>query len=94
MRGSLPLRRRIPFHLIAHDDLAYVSRFPAWSRPWVEARFGDAYRAARSRLCISDTMAEVYEQRFGAPGQVIYPTNKGGSHEWRESSRLADLRPN
>ncbi len=75
---QLALRRRIPFHLIAHDDLAYVSRFPAWSRPWVEARFGDAYRAARSRLCISDTMAEVYEQRFGVPGQVIYPTSKGG----------------
>jgi hypothetical protein len=75
---QLALRRRIPFHLIAHDDLAYVSRFPAWSRPWIEARFGDAYRAARSRLCISDTMAEVYERRFGAAGQVIYPTHKGG----------------
>jgi len=75
---QLAQRRRIPFHLIAHDDLAYVSRFPAWSRAWVEARFGDAYRAARSRLCISDTMAEVYELRFGAPGLVIYPTHKGG----------------
>lgn len=75
---QLALRRRIPFHLIAHDDLAYVSRFPAWSRPWIEARFGDAYRAARSRLCISETMAELYERRFGAPGQVIYPTHKGG----------------
>ena len=79
---QLALRRRIPFHLIAHDDHAYVGRFPAWSRPWVEARFGEAYRAARSRLCISDTMAEVYERRFGAPGQVIYPTYKGGQlHE-------------
>ncbi len=73
---QLALRRRIPFHLIAHDDLAYVSRFPAWSRPWVEARFGDAYRAARSRLCISDSMAEIYQQRFGAPGTVLYPTTK------------------
>ncbi len=75
---QLALRRRIPFHLIAHDDLAYVSRFPAWSRGWVGARFGEAYRAARSRLCISDTLAEVYERRFGAAGQVIYPTYKGG----------------
>jgi hypothetical protein len=74
---QLALQRRIPFHLIVHDDFVYGSRFPAWSRAWAEGRFGEAYRAARGRFCISDTMAETYERRFGVPGQVIYPTHSG-----------------
>ncbi|MEP6782575.1 MAG: hypothetical protein ABI983_02835 [Acidobacteriota bacterium] len=68
--------RRIPVHLIAHDDFAYQSRFPHWSRAWAERRFGEAYRSAVGRFCISDTMAEIYRERFGAEGQVIFPTYK------------------
>ena len=66
--------RGIPFHLIAHDDLVYANRFPQWSRPWAERKFGEAYRAARSRFCISDNMAAAYRGRYGASGLVIYPT--------------------
>ena len=73
---QLAEQRRIPFHLIAHDDLVYSSRFPKWSRAWAERKFGEAYRAAASRFCISDTMADTYQQRFGAAGSVIYPTFK------------------
>jgi hypothetical protein len=74
---QLALQRRIPFHLIAHDDFVYQSRFPAWSTAWAGRRFGDAYRAASGRFCISDTMAELYRERFGVPGVVIYPTHNG-----------------
>lgn len=73
---QLSLQRRIPLHLIAHDDFVYANRFPAWSRPWAERLFGEAYRSAQSRFCISDTMEEIYRARFGAPGSVIYPTFK------------------
>jgi len=73
---QLAEQRRIPFHVIAHDDLVYSSRFPQWSRAWAERKFGEAYRAAASRFCISDTMADTYQQRFGAAGSVIYPTFK------------------
>jgi hypothetical protein len=71
---QLSAARRLPLHLIAHDDFVYASRFPAWSRGWAERKFGEAYRAAQSRFCISDTMEEIYRSRFGAPGSVIYPT--------------------
>jgi hypothetical protein len=74
---QLALQRRIPFHLIVHDDFVYKSRFPAWSRGWAERKFGDAYRDASGRFCVSDTMAEAYRARFGVPGAVIYPTHNG-----------------
>lgn len=74
---QLALQRRIPFHLIVHDDFVYQSRFPAWSAAWAERRFGDAYRDASGRFCISDTMVEIYRERFGVPGAVIYPTHNG-----------------
>jgi hypothetical protein len=60
--------------MVVHDDFVYANRFPHWSRPWAERKFGDAYRAARTRLCISDAMAATYERRFGAAGVVIHPT--------------------
>lgn len=68
--------RRVPLHMVVHDDFVYANRFPFWAQPWAERKFGEAYRAAEGRFCISDTMAEVYRARFGAAGQVIYPTYK------------------
>ena len=64
---------KIPFHLISHDDHAYSIHLPARLKPWAERKFTAAYRSARSRLCISQAMAEAYEQRYGVPGQVLYP---------------------
>ena len=85
---QLALQRRIPFHLIAHDDFVYRSRFPAWSTAWAERKFGNAYRDARGRFCISDTMAEIYCQRFGVPGVVIYPTHNGQRANREISTRV------
>ncbi len=75
---QLAADRRLPLHIVAHDDLVYANRFPRWSRAWAERAFGTAYRAARSRLCISEAMAEAYERRFGAAGTVIHPTRGAG----------------
>jgi hypothetical protein len=85
---QLAERRRIPLHIIAHDDADYANRFPRWSWPWAENKFGQAYRAARSRFCISDTMAETYERRFGAPGSVIYPTRAASIGEVAVAPRV------
>ncbi len=66
-------KRRVPLHLIVHDDwLTFVSA-PAWLRPWIARQFGRVYRQAASRLCVSPAMAEEYERRFGVPGTVLYP---------------------
>jgi hypothetical protein len=75
---QLAADRGVPLHIVAHDDLVYASRFPRWARSWAERKFGEAYRAARSRLCISEAMAEQYAGRFGAPGTVLYPTRGRG----------------
>lgn len=75
---QVSLTRRIPLHLVAHDDHAYSSRFPSWSRAWAEGKFGEAYRAAAGRFCISPAMADTYRERFGVAGDVILPTHKGG----------------
>jgi glycosyltransferase involved in cell wall biosynthesis len=60
--------------LIAHDDGAYATYLPARFQPWAERNFAAAYRAASSRFCISPAMAEIYEQRYGQRGRVMYPT--------------------
>lgn len=70
---QLAAKAKIPFHLLAHDDYAYSAYLPARFRPWAERNFAVAYRAAHSRFCISPAMAEVYERRYGVPGQVMYP---------------------
>jgi hypothetical protein len=66
-------RLKVPLHLICHDEWV---RFPgaidfALDR---EKLFGRIYRSAFSRLCVSPFMAENYERRFGAPGDVLYPS--------------------
>lgn len=75
---QLAVNLGIPFHLIAHDDGAYAERFPPWSRQWAERKFAEAYRAARSRFCISDGMREGYTARYGVPGSVMYPIRDTG----------------
>jgi hypothetical protein len=87
--SQLAPRLGVPLHLIAHDDFVYASRFPAWARGWAERRFGEAYRAAAGRFCISDTMEEIYRSRFGAAGAVIYPTHKGSVDTPGVSERVA-----
>ena len=72
---QLSLRLGIPLYLIAHDDLVYQDRFPTWAQSWAGRKFRQAYRAARGRFCISEAMAEAYEQRFGVPAAVIRPTS-------------------
>lgn len=74
---QLARHRGVPLHLIAHDDFVYASRFPAWSRPWAERKFGEAYRFASGRFCISEAMEESYRMRFGVGADILYPTHKG-----------------
>ena len=49
----LSVARSISFHLIAHDDYAFLQLLPKIARPWAERTFTEAYRGASSRFCIS-----------------------------------------
>jgi hypothetical protein len=86
---QLAAARRIPLHMVVHDDEVYASRFPKWSRPWAERKFADAYRAAAGRFCVSEPMAEEYQRRFGVSATVIHPTREAGSPSARVASRLS-----
>lgn len=65
---------KLPLHLVVHDDWL---RHPSYSREVSDrltSIFGDHYRRAASRLCVSDTMEEAYRDTYGVPGTVFYPT--------------------
>lgn len=61
----------VPLHLIIHDDWPRVVSPQLRAR--VERQFGQIYRQAASRLCISPFMAEDYARRYGASGTVLLP---------------------
>ena len=61
-------QRSVPLHLVCHDD--WPSVVPSALRNRVEREFGDAYRQAASRLCVSPQMVTEYERRYGAGGTV------------------------
>ena len=63
--------RRLPLHLVSHDDWPGVVN--ARVRPRVEREFAGVYRQAVSRMCASPFMAEEYERRYGARGTVLFP---------------------
>lgn len=67
-------QRRLPLHLIVHDDLAKVANLPGPFSSWLDRRFGCVYRQAVSRLCVSPFMVEDFSRRYGVQGEVLYPS--------------------
>jgi glycosyltransferase involved in cell wall biosynthesis len=63
---------RLPLHLILHDDWPRIVA-PAL-RPVVDRAFGEVYRQAASRLCVSPFMNEDYARRYGVGGTVLLPS--------------------
>ncbi|HEX7295691.1 MAG TPA: glycosyltransferase family 4 protein, partial [Pyrinomonadaceae bacterium] len=71
--SALAEQRRVPLHLIVHDDWPRVARVPRLFRPWLDRRFGEVYRQAQSRLCVSPAMRDAYEKRYEGAAEVLYP---------------------
>lgn len=67
-------QRRVPLHLIIHDDWPRVADVAPRFRNWLDDRFAQVYRQARSRLCVSAGMRRFYEERYGADASVLYPS--------------------
>jgi glycosyltransferase involved in cell wall biosynthesis len=66
--------QHLPLHLICHDDWPRLTNIFAFLKPHVDRRLGEVYRQAVSRLCVSPFMCDAYRERYGAPGEVLYPT--------------------
>lgn len=74
--GADGLARRlgVPLHVIIHDDHHYADFWCRPLKPFGEKLFGQTYRRAASRLCVSRPMEQEYEQRFGVGGDVLLPS--------------------
>jgi hypothetical protein len=64
----------LPLHLVCHDDWPSLAPVAERFRPWLNRKFGCAYRQAASRLCVSPFMADEYQRRYGVAGTVLYPS--------------------
>ncbi|HKR21510.1 MAG TPA: glycosyltransferase, partial [Pyrinomonadaceae bacterium] len=71
--ASLARERRLPLHLIVHDDWPRAAHVPPAFRGWFERRFASVYKQAQSRLCVSPAMEQAYRERYGESGDVLYP---------------------
>jgi len=67
-------QNRLPLHLILHDECVEIPSLAGWSKAWLRRIFGNIYRKAQSRLCVSPYMVDEYEARYGSAGDVLYPS--------------------
>lgn len=74
--GRLAARlARLPLLVNVHDDPVNrlrVKHQPVWFLHWYEAQFAKTLRAARRVGVISDSMGEVYQQRYGVRTTTLY----------------------
>jgi glycosyltransferase involved in cell wall biosynthesis len=68
----------LPYHLIIHDDWDKTFNAADILMPMLHRRFGDTYRNAASRLCVSPYMADHYRRQYGVSGDVLYPSRAAG----------------
>jgi hypothetical protein len=64
----------LPLHLIVHDDWPNNPNCTSLQRRWAHWALRRWYPMAASRLCVSPYMAEEFRRRYGAKGEVLYPS--------------------
>lgn len=67
-------RQKLPLHLVCHDDWPRASTLPPSMTGWLDRTLAITYRQSASRLCVSPAMRDSYRERFGAEGDVLYPS--------------------
>jgi glycosyltransferase involved in cell wall biosynthesis len=81
--AEIAKQRRVPLHLVVHDDWPRVADIAPRFRNWIDEQFGNVYCQARSRLCVSPAMSRFYEDRYGAPANVLYPSRAANATEFK-----------
>ena len=77
-------KRGVPLHLAVHDDWPRVADIAPQFRDWLDEQFARVYRQAHLRLCVSPAMSRFYEQRYGKPATVIYPSRAKDATQFAE----------
>jgi glycosyltransferase involved in cell wall biosynthesis len=73
--AGLAERRKLPLHLMVHDDWPRAAAVPRGFRNWLERRFANVYSQAQSRMCVSPSMQSTYRARYGETAEIIYPSH-------------------
>ncbi len=76
---ALARQWRVPLHLIAHDEWPKLAAREQWLVAPLRRRFGDVYRRARTRFCVSPYMDDIFTCRYGVAGTVLYPIRRQGA---------------
>ena len=71
--ATIARKRKVPLHLMVHDDWPRAADVAPSFRKWLDAQFARVYGQAQSRLCVSPAMSKFYQERYGKAAQVIYP---------------------
>jgi len=82
--AEIAKQRHVPLHLAVHDDWPRVADIAPRFRNWIDEQFGKVYCQARSRLCVSPAMSRFYEERYGAPATVVYPSRAADASEFEK----------
>jgi Glycosyltransferase Family 4 len=80
--ASYATRAGLPLHLIVHDDWPNNPNRTSLQRRWADSALRRWYPMAASRLCISPYMAEEFSRRYGAKGDVLYPSRASNTLEF------------
>ncbi len=72
--ADIASKRKVPLHLMVHDDWPRIAGVTPSFCQKLDERFARVYRQAHSRFCVSPSMSRAYEERYGKPAQVIYPS--------------------
>lgn len=90
--SALAERFKLPLHLIVHDEWpSSGSPVLPWLKDKANQQFGDVYRQAQSRLCVSPYMVECYEKRYGLKGSVLYPSRAADIPEFDQPANRHKL---
>lgn len=82
--ASIARKRKVPLHLMIHDDWPRVANVAPSFRKWLDAQFARVYRQAQSRLCVSPSMSNDYYQRYGKQADVIYPSRAADCSQFQD----------
>jgi len=72
--AELAKKYNLPLHLIVHDEWISSTAVVSQLKNTITKVFGDIYRQANSRLCVSPYMQEFYQKQYGVEGSVLYPS--------------------
>lgn len=78
--ARLAQRHQIPLAMIVHDDrMTFCECFRGRLWDWGQRLVREAYCQAAVRFCISPEMRDAYRERYGAGGEVLYPSLAAGA---------------